>query len=132
MAKVAEDLNGTYRSLKSLLMEFETPHPGNALQSRSVSDIDFDLWSVRESVDEGRHRKEVFFAGIRMQKSCVGFYFLPVYTAPSLGSNLSPALLKLLKGKSCFHVRSLEGGLLDHIRSALALGLEDYRGRGWV
>lgn len=132
MAKTPEDLDGIFRALKSLLVEYETPRPGVSLEGRSASGGDFDLWSVKDLVVDGRPRKEVFFAGIRRQKSFVGFYFLPVYAEPSLGSQLPAALLKLLKGKSCFHVKTTEGGLLDLIRGALDLGLDAYRNRGWV
>lgn len=132
MAKLTGDLDVLYQSLKSLLLEFENPRPGVVLEGRSASDSDFDLWSVRNLVIEGRPRKEVFFAGIRRQKSFVGFYYLPVYTEPGLGPSLAPGLLKLLKGKSCFHLKNLDGGLLDQLRDALNLGLDDYRKRGWV
>jgi len=132
MAKTPEDLDGIYQALKSLLVEYETPRPGVVLEGRSASSSDFDLWSVRDLVVDGRPRKEVFFAGIRRQKSFVGFYFLPIYAEPGLGPTLPPPLLKLLKGKSCFHVKASDGGVLDLIRGALDLGLDSYRKRGWV
>lgn len=132
MAKPSEDLDGIFRSLKALLVEYETPRSGVVLEGRSASGNDFDLWSVRDLVVDGRPRKEVFFAGIRRQKSFVGFYFLPVYAEPGLGALLAPPLLKLLKGKSCFHVKSTDGGLLELIRSALDKGLDAYQRRGWV
>lgn len=130
MTKVA-DLDATYRSLKSLLVEFESPRPGIVLEGRGTTDRDFDLWSVRKPAD-GTSRDEVFFAGIRLQKECVGFYCLPVYTDPEVGAALGAGLKKLQKGKSCFQVRSLDGGLLDQIRHALNRGLEAYRKQGRV
>jgi len=132
MAKAPEDLDEIYRSLKSLLVEFETPRPGVVFEGRSASDKDFDLWLVRDLVIEGRSRKELYFAGIRLQSSFVGFYFFPVYCLPSLAASFAPGLMKLLKGKSCFRVKSLEGGLRDQIREALILGLDGYRDRGWA
>lgn len=132
MAKLTGDLDALYLALKSLLLEFENPRPGVVFEGRSASESDFDLWSIRTLVIDGRHRNEVFFAGIRRQKSFVGFYFFPVYTEPGLGPSLAPGLLKLLKGKSCFHLKTLDAGLIDQVRDALNLGLEDYRKRGWV
>ena len=132
MAKTPEDLDALYLSLKSLLVEFETPRPGVVFEGRSASDHDFDLWLVRDLVIDGRSRKELYFAGIRLQKSFVGFYYFPVYCLPSLSASLAPALAKLQKGKSCFRVKSLEGGLREQIRDALVLGLDGYRERGWV
>ena len=132
MAKVTEDLDEIYHSLKSLLVEFERPRPGVVLEGRSASARDFDLWLVRDLVIEGRPRKELFFAGIRLQKSFVGFYYFPVYCLPALATSLAPALAKLRKGKSCFHVKTLEGGLREQIRAALVLGLDGYHEHGWV
>jgi len=45
---------------------------------------------------------------------------------------LSPALLKLLKGKTCFQVKTLDDGLQKDIDAALESGAEAYRKRGWV
>jgi hypothetical protein len=132
MAKMPEDLDELFGSLRSLLVEFETPRPGIVLEGRSVSDHDFDLWSVKTLVIDGRPRKELYFAGIRRQKAYVGFYYFPIYCLPALAASLAPSLIKRLKGKSCFRVVSLEGGLRDHIRDALRVGLEGYRERGWV
>jgi len=132
MPKTAEDPESLFLSLKSLLMEFENALPGVVLEGRSASTSDFDLWSVRDLVIEGRPRKELFFAGIRRQKTFVGFYYFPIYCLPALTSSLAPGLLKLLMGKSCFRVSTLEGGLRDQIREALSRGLDGYRERGWV
>jgi len=38
------------------------------------------VWFVKDLVIAGRKCKEVFFAGLIIQKSYVGFYFMPVYT----------------------------------------------------
>ena len=132
MPKSAADLDDLYQSLRALLVGYERPRPGYVLESRSATDHDFDLWSVRDLVIDGRARKEVYFAGIRLQKSFVGFYYFPIYSVPRLGESLGPALLKLLKGKSCFRVKTLQGGIGDQIRSALELGLDKYRERGWL
>ena len=94
--------------------------------------MDFDLWSVHQPVGDEPSPKEVFFAGIRRQKTFVGFYYFPIYSVPSLAASLAPSLVKLLKGKSCFHIRSVDGDLLDQIRRALHLGFDDYQKRGWV
>ncbi len=132
MAKTAEDLDAVYHTLKALLEEFETPQPGTVFEGRSASARDFDLWSVRNLVIDGRPHKELYFAGIRLQPSFVGFYFFPVYCLPALGESLAPGLRKLLKGKSCFRLKSLDAGLRDQIRDALSLGLAGYRERGWA
>ena len=61
-----------------------------------------------------------------------GFYFMPVYAEADLKAVFAPELLKLLKGKSCFHIKKLDPALLDQIKSALQVGYEAYQARGWV
>jgi len=45
---------------------------------------------------------------------------------------LSPALLKLLQGKTCFHVKAMNEELKKDIEAALVLGIQAYRERGWL
>ncbi len=131
MPKSVGDLDAIHHSLKTLLLELETVS-GSTLQGRSVSNLDFDLWSVRDVVIDGRDRRELFFAGIRRQKACVAFYYFPLYVLPSLATSLGTSLTKLLKGKTCFHLKALDDDLLVQIREALNLGITNYRERGWV
>jgi hypothetical protein len=92
----------------------------------------FDLWSLKDVEIDGRKRQEVFFAAVIIQKGYVGFYFMPVYAAPAMSSVFKPELLKRLKGKSCFHLKSLDQALAGQITSALKAGFELYQQRGWV
>ncbi len=71
-------------------------------------------------------------AAIIQQSASVGFYWMPLYIQPSLKSKISPALVKLLKGKTCFHITSIEPPMLDDIRSAVEHGANLYRERGWL
>jgi len=92
----------------------------------------YELWSEKELVIDGRKRKEVFFASLIIQKDYVGFYFMPVYSEPEITKVFAPELVKLLKGKSCFHIKKLDEQLLKQIESALEIGFQLYRERGWV
>jgi hypothetical protein len=57
---------------------------------------------------------------------------MPVHTDTELKSVFQPELLKLLKGKSCFHTRKLDAGLEGQIDVALKKGYALYRSRGWI
>jgi hypothetical protein len=70
--------------------------------------------------------------GLIIQKDYVGFYFMPVYAEPELRALFAPELLKLLKGKSCFHMRSAESRLMAQVRDALKKGYDLYVQRGWI
>ncbi|HZU86200.1 MAG TPA: hypothetical protein VFF78_01880, partial [Anaerolineaceae bacterium] len=92
----------------------------------------YDLWSFKTLEIDGRKRKEVFFAGIILHKDYVGFHFMPVYGDPEMKSVFQPELLKLLQGKSCFHIKKLDDTLLAQIRSVLEIGFQAYQEHGWV
>lgn len=93
----------------------------------------YDLWSEKDIVIEGRKRKEVFFAGLIIQKSYVGFYYMPIYAdAERAREFFGPELLATLKGKSCFYLKELTREIRAQMTEALAKGLELYRSRGWV
>lgn len=92
----------------------------------------YDLWSEKDVVVAGRERKEVYFAGLVVQKSHVGFYFMPVYAEQDPSSVFGPDLLATLRGKSCFHLKRLTPALRDQIEAALAAGWSLYEERGWV
>ena len=92
----------------------------------------YDLWSEKDLVIEGRKRHDVFFAGLIIQKSYVGFHFMCVYAEPGIKAVLGPQLLATLKGKSCFHIRELTPDLERQIEAALATGYRRYQERGWV
>ncbi len=92
----------------------------------------YDLWSEKAVEIAGRQRKDVFFCGLIIQKSYVGFYFMPVYADQGLTAVFGPDLLATRKGKSCFHLKRLTPELKDQIVAALAAGWRLYEERDWV
>lgn len=121
------DLQVNFIKLREVLEAYQPP-----LVSKSDDDSHYDLWSFKDLIIEGRKRKEVFFAGLIIQKSYVGFYFMPVYTDKEVKELIAPELLKLLKGKSCFHIKKLDEQLMEHIKNSLRLGFDLYQQRGWI
>jgi hypothetical protein len=121
------DTKRIFQTLRGMLKDYQPPLVAKMNDTRR-----FDLWSEKDIVIAGRKRTEVYFAGAIIQKSYVGFYYMPVYTNPEMKKILAPELLALLKGKSCFHVKTLDAKLEMHIRRALAAGFRLYKKRGWV
>ncbi|MFC1569473.1 DUF1801 domain-containing protein [bacterium] len=116
-----------YQRLKAILKKFEDP-----LKSKFDLDSKYDLWSFKTLEIDGRKREEIYFAGLIIQSSYVGFYYMPVYTEPSLKDVFKPELLSLLKGKSCFHIKKLDAELEIQIEEALQIGYQLYQKRGWI
>jgi hypothetical protein len=124
------ELDEIFDRLAAALSRFAPPLAARSGSVRNKRDL--QLWSEKRVEIEGRKRKEVYFAGLIVQKSYVGFYFMPVHTHAEAKALFAPELLSLLKGKSCFHVKRLDDKLEAQIDDALAKGFALYRQRGWV
>jgi hypothetical protein len=117
-----QDLQAIFAALKPLLQRYHPPFVPKHDDERY-----YDLWAIKEVVFAGRKRKEVCFAGLIIQKSYVGFYYMPIYARPELKQVLRPELLALLKGKSCFYIRKADPVILAQIEDALKIGFEMYK-----
>ncbi len=122
-----EKLVPIFNRLKKILKRYEDP-----LKPKFDLDSKYDLWSFKDVVILGRKRKETYFAGLIIQSSYVGFYYMPIYIDTELEEVFEPELLKLKKGKSCFHIRILDDKLEEQIINALDTGYELYKKRGWI
>jgi len=122
-----KDLIKIFNRLKKMLKKFEDP-----LKPKFDLDSKYDLWSFKDLVIAGRKRKEIYFAGLIIQSKYVGLYYMPIYTDTSLKDVFKPKLLKLLKGKSCFHIKQLDANLEKQIEEALKKGYSLYKKRGWI
>lgn len=92
----------------------------------------YHIGSTREIIIDGKKREGIFFASAMVQKGYVGFYYMPVYTDPAMKPQLPESLLKLLKGKSCFHIKKADEAIYQQIETALATGVSLYKKKGWL
>ena len=122
-----EELLPLFAEVKALLQPY-----AERLTVRRDDPGYYDLWSDKDVIVAGRARKEVSFAGLVIQKSHVGFYFMPLYADQDLSTVFGADLLETLKGKSCFHLKRLTPEVKDQIAAALAAGWRLYEERGWV
>jgi hypothetical protein len=127
-----DELDRIFDRIKKIMEAYSPPFsvktPSEALQKKRS----YELTSAKKVIIAGRPKDEVYFAGIIKQKDYVGFYYMLAYADPEVKQKLSPDFLKLLKGKSCFYIRSTKRSILDQVRKALDLGLKGYQKRGWV
>lgn len=117
-----------FQTIRAALQPYATLGFNNRINSETT----YDLWSDKNVEIEGKKRNEVYFAAVTIHKGHVGFYFMPVYAEPEMKKVFDQSLLKLLKGKSCFHIKKLDDLLLSHLEEALANGYKLYKERGWV
>lgn len=129
----AGSLEAIYDSLHQLFSRYAPPCKTKGGAVRGKKDLHLTIpQAVVLPGAYGGKPVEVNLASLILQKGYVGFYFVPIYIEPTLKSKLSPSLTKLLQGKTCFHVKKLEGDLLRHIESALDEGVKCYKARGWL
>ncbi len=81
---------------------------------------------------DGEEKNELWFAGALVQKGYVGFYYTAAHSEPDVRAIFSEASLKLLKGRSCFHIKKFDKETFEEIRKALKAGYEKYLKKGWL
>jgi hypothetical protein len=62
-----------------------------------------------------RWKRDIFFGGIRLTKSYVSFYLMPLYMHPELLKKASPELKQRMQGKSCFNFKTVEPVLFKEL-----------------
>lgn len=93
----------------------------------------YELWSKKDISYLGKTRKEFAFVAINLQSNYVGFHYMPAYTNPEgIKPKLPPVLLKLLKGKACFHITQINAEIINSIKEALQIGYDEYKKNDWV
>jgi len=126
-------LDTVFEDLQKLFLRYAPPFKTSRGAVRAKKDLHLKISkAVVVPGAYGGKPVEVAMASLILQKSYVGFYFMPVYMSPGLKKELSPSLAKLLKGKSCFYVRKLDAELLQDIEAALDKGVKSFKERGWV
>lgn len=72
----------------------------------------------------------IYFSTIKPKDKDVRFYFYPSYTHPDAFLDLSEALLKMKKGKSCYYIKYLDDELEKEIKNVVAKAVKLYQKDG--
>jgi len=124
-----EQLLEIFNTLKKEVKLYEKGH----IKARINIEGKYDLWSEKpDMVILGKQRAEMSFVTLILQSSYVGFYYMPIYCCEEIRNKLSPGLLKLLKGKACFHIKVIDENVLQYVKEAMKVGYEGYRKNGWA
>lgn len=127
MPKTTPPLAEICASIKKLLKTYSPP-----LVVKNEFETRYELWTNKPVIIAGRKRDEIYFAGMIVQSSYVGFYFMPVYINTTMKKDIGPELLATLKGKSCFHIKTNDPKMMKQIKQALELGFKCYKKSGWL
>ncbi len=130
-----EDKSAGQEGLKSIFGEIKKmmlPYAKGSLELKGGEGGQVALISTKPVVIDGRKREGLWFVSVLVQKGYVGFYYMPVYMNEAVRGQLSPGLLKCLKGKACFHIKKEDPVLFKQIKEALKIGYEDFKEKGWI
>jgi hypothetical protein len=132
-AQVGDSLESVYSEIEGILKRHAPPFQFEDLGVRNKMSAHITVPKpVVVPGSYGGKPVPVALAAVILQKGYVGLYLMCVYMNNEAKKKLSPNLMKLLQGKSCFHVKKLDDGLRDDIEAALELGTNVYKDRGWL
>ena len=120
-------INDIRETLKGMLESFLGP-----LRVRVDKESNFEVNGTVEAPQGKKIVQGIYFSSIVPKEKDVRFYFYPAYTHPKEFEDLSEALLKCKKGKSCFHIKYLDNALEDEIKAMVAKAIEVYKKEGWL
>jgi hypothetical protein len=128
-----ESLQSVFDELHQVLIRFVPPYVAKSGEKKDRAELHLLVPKpVTIPGAYGGTPKQIGLAAIVLQKSYVGLYYLPLYLDPKLGKQLSPGLMKFLKGKTCFHIKQRGEELERDIESALKIGTSYFRDQGWI
>ena len=129
----AASLESVYSEIESILKRHAPPFSFKDLGVRNKKGAQITVPKpVVVPGSYGGKPVPVPLAAVILQKGYVGLYLMCIYMNKEAQNKLSANLMKLLQGKSCFHVKKLDDGLRDDIETALNLGTQAYKERGWL
>jgi hypothetical protein len=79
----------------------------------------------------GANKRPIFFGGVRIGKSYVSYYLMPIY-GPQIRDGMSPALKKRMQGKACFNFTEVDGALFKELDQLTKRAYQFWRELGWV
>ena len=89
---------------------------------------DSDIWYGLDLAPESERVPATWFGAVRLGKSYVSYYLMPVYVDPRLLDDVSPELKKRMQGKSCFNFTRVDEPLMAELTSLTARGYEGTAG----
>lgn len=108
-----------------LLQEFESLTP--QLRFRKKESESLELCGNKEIMQGKQKVDGYYFASAMLKPKDCRLYFLPIYTHVDAFEHVSPSVRKMLKGKSCFHLKKLTPEMQSEISEMLKTGLALYQ-----
>lgn len=110
-----------FQKLRAILSEYSPP-------LAAISDVGarYELVSDKEVEWAGRQFKQFYFGAAIIQSNYAGLHLMHVYVHPDNRNKIPAALLKCLKGKACFHIKTTDNKLMKQIERTVSDGFKFY------
>lgn len=125
-------LDSVYKAVEKLMLSYSPPFRTDiSCMTRGKKSLQLTVPKpVAVAGAYGGKPTNLMMSGLIRQKDFVGFYLMCIYMNDVVKKKLSPRLLKLLKGKTCFHLKCIDDDLLREIQHALDLSVTAFRQKG--
>lgn len=118
-----KDLNEIKAFLISLLTD-----QGSVFKITDDSDEKYEVSGTVEAMQGKKKVDGIYFASVVPKPKDVRFYFFPLYTHnAAIVPTLSPELKKALKGKTCFHIKSISEEMAAELKALVARSVKLYQ-----
>jgi hypothetical protein len=129
-------MEGTYRTVAKILKMSGTKHKllirdRLLVSAAKAHKAQMHLYGKDDIIIGNRTKQKTYVAGVVANKGYVGLYTMGVYAFPQ-EFDLSPALRKMLKGKSCFHIKTLDTSLMKDIEQLIEKNISIFKREKWI
>ena len=93
--------------------------------NKDKSDV-FEVSGTKQAMQGKQLVDGYYFGSVVPKPKDVRLYFFPIYTHPNSFDLISSDLKKCLKGKSCFHFKTISPGMKIEIESMIDKGIKVY------
>lgn len=114
------DLQDLQNHLKKVLTDLCPP-----LSVRKDNEQVFEVAGTKPAMQGKQKVDGYYFASVVPKPKDIRLYFFPIYTHAD-AFELSEDLKKLLKGKSCFHLKNVNEKVLEEIEKMIKKGIHLY------
>lgn len=114
------DLQDLQNHLKKVLTDLCPP-----LSVRKDNEQVFEVAGTKPAMQGKQKVDGYYFASVVPKPKDIRLYFFPIYTHAD-AFELSEDLKKLLKGKSCFHLKNVNEKVLEEIEEMIKKGIHLY------
>lgn len=120
------EISDIHQTLRQLLLDHVPP-----LQVKSDGEKGMEVAGTKVAMQGKQQVDGFYFASIVPKPKDIRLYFFPIYTDAN-EFMLSPDLKKMLKGKSCFHIRKLDDDLTAEVKGMIEKGVKIYQAKDLI